>query len=261
MSDVCAISESPAPRVGESLHALLGLNRHGHPQAEPTPSVRMGLCEIESSRKCTVSGQTEDISNADEFGDGALVGAGLSEKSCKVPIPPKTVQRWKIALRVGHQPLFESPNAEVSGFRWIEPPKDHFWADPFVVEHQGKHWMFFEDYFYPKRRAGIACAEIFADGTVSSPQSCLESEHHYSYPHVFRCGKELLMVPESLGSNSVDLYRCIEFPAKWERERTLLEGRFVDTTIWQRDGLWGLMTSARSRIPAPDRSSFSIRNR
>jgi len=61
----------------------------------------------------------------------------------------------------------------------------------------------------------MACAEIFADGTVSSPQSCLESEHHYSYPHVFRCGKELLMVPESLGSNSVDLYRCIEFPAKW----------------------------------------------
>lgn len=102
----------------------------------------------------------------------------------------------------------------------------------------------------PKRRAGIACAEIFADGTASSPQSCLESEHHYSYPHVFRCGKELLMVPESLGSNWVDLYRCIEFPAKWERERTLLEGRFVDTTIWQRDGLWWLMTTRAE----PDRA-------
>jgi hypothetical protein len=165
------------------------------------------------------------------------------KKAAKSPFRQKTVQHWKIALRAGHRLLFESPEIDVRNFRWIEPPKDHFWADPFVIEHQGKHWMFFEDYFYPNRRAGIACAEILSDGTSVSPQACLESEHHYSYPHVFRCGNELLMVPESLSSNSVDLYRCIEFPAKWKRERTLLRGRFVDTTLWQQDGLWWLMTT------------------
>ena len=167
----------------------------------------------------------------------------ILKKVAEYPFQERIVQHWKIAVRMGHRALFESPDTDVSGFRWIEPPKDHFWADPFVVEHQGKTWAYFEDYFYPKRRAGIACAEIGSDGSFGSPEPCLVSEHHYSYPYVFRCGNELLMVPESLGSNSVDLYRCVQFPNRWVHEGTLLEGRFVDTTIWQHDDLWWLMTT------------------
>jgi len=171
------------------------------------------------------------------------LGPVLVKKAGEYPFRQKIVQHWKIAVRVGHQALFESADPDVSGFHWIEPPKDHFWADPFVLEHTGKVWVFFEDYFYPKRRAGIACAEVSAEGTLIAPQTCLENEHHYSYPHVFRSGGELFMAPESVSSKSVDLYRCREFPAKWVRETTLLEGRFVDTTIWQDDELWWLMTT------------------
>jgi hypothetical protein len=165
------------------------------------------------------------------------------KKAVEYPFRKKTVQHWKIAVRIGQAPLYESPDTDVAGFRWIEPPKDHFWADPFVLEHQGKCWAFFEDYFYPKRRAVIACAAIAADGTLIAPEPCLESDHHYSYPHVFRSGDDLFMVPESVSSNSVDLYRCREFPTKWVRERALLQGRFVDTTIWQHQGVWWLMTT------------------
>src|SRR5262249_30601740 len=101
----------------------------------------------------------------------------------------------------------------------------------------------FEDYVYPKRRAAIACAEILEDGTPGPPQTCLQNDYHYSYPHIFCSEEDLWMVPESLGSNTVELYRCVEFPAKWAREKTLFEGRFVDTTIWQHNGLWWLMTT------------------
>ncbi|PYV54171.1 MAG: hypothetical protein DMG97_26190 [Acidobacteria bacterium] len=55
---------------------------------------------------------------------------------------------------------------------------------------------------------------------------------------MFRSSDDLFMVPESISCNSVDLYHCHEFPAKWVREATLLEGRVVDTTIWQHEGLW-----------------------
>jgi hypothetical protein len=171
------------------------------------------------------------------------LGPVILKKAVAYPFRKRTVQHWKIAVRIGHQPLFESADADVSGFRWIELPKDHFWADPFAIEHQGKCWAFFEDYHYPKRRARIACGEISAEGALIAPQPCLESEHHYSYPHVFYSGDDLFMVPESVSSNSVDLYRCHEFPATWVREATLLEGRFVDTTIWQHEGLWWLMTT------------------
>ena len=159
------------------------------------------------------------------------------------PFRQKTVQHWKLAIRVGGKPLFDS-NPDTAGFRWIEPPKDHFWADPFVLEHDGKFWAFFEDYSYPKQRAGIACAQISSDGTLRDPTPCLESPgHHYSYPHVFRSGGDIFMVPESADSNSTDLYRCKEFPHEWVREKSLFEGRCVDTTIWQHDGLWWLMTT------------------
>lgn len=166
----------------------------------------------------------------------------LLKKAASVPFRTRTVQHWKVAVRVGAKPLPET--GDVSGFRWLEPPKDHFWADPFLVEHNGKPWAFFEDYFYPKRRAIISCAEISDHGDLVSPEPCLVSEgHHFSYPHVFSDGDDLFMVPESLDSNRVDLYRCTEFPHRWVFERTLLEGRFVDTTIWHQDGLWWLMTT------------------
>ena len=52
----------------------------------------------------------------------------------------------------------------LQGFRWIAPPKGHFWADPFLLDHDGRRWVFFEDYVYAKKRAFIACAELLAKG-------------------------------------------------------------------------------------------------
>jgi hypothetical protein len=173
------------------------------------------------------------------------LGPVMVKKAVEQPFRQKTVQHWKIAIRVGNQRLFDSPDADVSGFRWIEPPKDHFWADPFVLDHQGTRWAFFEDYSYPKKRACISCAEISSDGKLIEPAPCLESAgNHFSYPHVFRSGDDIFMVPESLDSNSTNLYRCREFPNQWVREKTLFEGRFVDTTIWQHDDLWWLTTTS-----------------
>jgi len=77
---------------------------------------------------------------------------------------------------------------------------------------------------------------------------------------VFQSGDDLFMVPEAVSSNSVDLYRCHEFPAKWVREATLLKGRFVDTTIWQNEGLWWLVTTRENPIHVPAASCFSIPN-
>jgi hypothetical protein len=51
------------------------------------------------------------------------------------------------------------------------------------------------------------------------------------------------MIPESSDSNSIDLFRCRQFPDRWVREATLLAGRFVDTTLWDHEGLWWLTTT------------------
>ena len=174
-----------------------------------------------------------------------LAPAALKKAASRI-LSRKTVQHWRIGVRVNaNQPLGSGAVDGLQDFRWIEPPKGHFWADPFAISVNGKYWAYFEDYSYQSSVGRIACAEISSDGSLVSPISCIEHpDKHYSYPCVFRCGAEIFMVPESGGSNSIDLYRCEEFPGRWVWQSTLLQGKFVDTTIWQQDGLWWLMTTS-----------------
>jgi hypothetical protein len=173
------------------------------------------------------------------------LGPIFLKKSVQYPFRKKKVQHWRIGVRVGGKRLLDSPPGDdLEGFKWIEPDKGQFWADPFLIEHENKTWMFFEDFSYRQSRAWISCAEISADGGLISPARCLDNPgRHYSYPHVFRSGSDLFMVPEARDSRSVDLYRCLEFPSKWVLERTLLHGKFVDTTIWQQGETWWLLTT------------------
>jgi len=173
------------------------------------------------------------------------LGPALLRKLVAYPFRRPLVQHWRIACRFNGTPLHASVSEpDISGFRWIDSPEGHFWADPFAFESDAKLWVFFEDYSYKEKRGVIACSEISPQGNWGPPQVCLDDPgHHYSYPHVFQAGSEIYMVPESFDSNSVILFRCQEFPNKWVREATLLEGKFVDTTIWERDGLWWLLTT------------------
>jgi hypothetical protein len=182
----------------------------------------------------------------------------LLKKAISYPFRKEMVQHWRIACRVNARPLYESgAGSDFSGFRWIDAPEGHYWADPFVFEHEGKYWAFFEDYSYREMRAGLACAEISPQGELGPPISCLHNPSvHYSYPHVFRAGSDIFMIPESYESNSVDLYRCTQFPNQWVHEKLLLKGKFVDTTVWERDGLWWMATT--SADPGPGAGSLLL---
>jgi hypothetical protein len=173
------------------------------------------------------------------------LGPILLKKAISYPFRKNTVQHWRIACRVDGKKLSDlDSDSDFSGFRWIDPPRGHFWADPFAFEHEGKCWAFFEDYSYEDKRAAIVCAEVSSQSTLGPPLLCLHHPtQHYSYPHIFRAGSEIFMIPESSDSNSIDLFRCREFPHQWKRETTLLQGRFVDTTIWEHEGLWWFTTT------------------
>jgi len=123
-------------------------------------------------------------------------------------------------------------------FRWIDSPRGHFYADPFVIEHDGKPWVFFEDLPYATDKGIIVCAEINRDGTLSQTIPVLETPYHLSYPCIFRDGGELYMVPESVADNTVQLYRCKRFPDSWELVEVLLHAPAVDTTVWIENGLY-----------------------
>jgi hypothetical protein len=154
----------------------------------------------------------------------------------------RSVETWRIGIRQSKCPLYEDSSQSVP-FRWIVSPKGHFWADPCVVQHQGSTHLFFEDYDYASAKGVIGCAEVFTDGTLGPPATVLERPYHLSYPLVFTHQGELYMIPETSAAGVIELYRAQEFPARWVRERTLIELPGLDSTPFYAQGQWWLLTT------------------
>jgi len=150
------------------------------------------------------------------------------------------IEQWFLAYKLGGGRV----PADLAGFTRLMPPKDRDWADPFVVEKGGRYYVFFEELPYATRKAHISMIEIDGAGRASSPVKVLEAEHHLSYPFVFEHDGSLYMLPESARAGSVELYRCVDFPLVWKRERVLMDGvRLVDATLYHektqgRDRWW-----------------------
>lgn len=133
----------------------------------------------------------------------------------------------------------------------IIPPADRFWADPFPIEHQGRHYIFFEEATYQPRLGHISVMELKPDGTYTEPKAVLERSYHISYPYLLSYGESLLMIPETYANNSVDLYECTAFPDQWQLHSTLMpDTRAVDSTLFEYHGRWWLFAAMGSEEAA-----------
>ena len=150
------------------------------------------------------------------------------------------VEQWMLAFRFGGGAI----DASLTGFTAIVPPMDRDWADPFPLEKDGRYYVFFEE--RPHGGKGhIAVMEIDRAGRRAAPRRVLETDHHLSYPFLLEDEGRLYMIPEAAQSGAVALYRCTEFPHRWEREALLLEGvRLVDPTLHRSAERWWLFANA-----------------
>lgn len=129
--------------------------------------------------------------------------------------------------------------------KWI-PPRDRFWADPFVVEYGGEQYVFFEELIYARGIGHLACVRLNADGSHSDPVTVLEKPYHLSYPFVFQHQGQYYMIPETAGNQSVEVYRCEDFPHRWVFEKNLMTGvEAYDATLMEYEGRWWLFASMR----------------
>ena len=148
--------------------------------------------------------------------------------------------RWHLtfAARKGS----EADLAHSVAFCNIEPPVDFSYADPFLFTNGGKTYIFFE--IYSRTSHGvIAYCEILGPGRCTEPRVILEAPYHLSYPFVFHWENEIYLIPESLGNETVDLYRAVAFPDRWALDRTLMAGvKFADTTLHFEGDTWWLFT-------------------
>lgn len=153
------------------------------------------------------------------------------------------VLHWQLGIRLTAIPLLERcGDAELTSFRWITSPPDHYYADPFVVDDNHRRWVFFEDYDCQVQSGTIRCAEILGTKLVDGGE-VLKRPYHLSYPCVFRDSGTWYMIPESLEKGRLELYTTNEFPGGWKFVRDLMEVEAVDSTIWIESGVYWLFVS------------------
>ena len=128
-------------------------------------------------------------------------------------------------------------------FTIVRPPADRFYADPFLAEHEGRTFVFFEDYCYVERKGTIACAELRASG-IGEPHTVIAGPDHLSYPSLFQWRGDWFMLPETGARRRVEIWRARRFPGEWTLETVALDGvDACDATVWQHDGRWWMFVT------------------
>jgi hypothetical protein len=152
------------------------------------------------------------------------------------------VDEWSIAYRFSDE---ESWNGSLDGFHRLDPPKGGFWADPFPIQVKGRNYIFFEELPAGAAKAHISVIEVDRQGHATDPVKVLERPYHLSYPFLIEEGGQLYMIPETAGNQTVEIYRCVEFPAQWQLERVLLNGvACADATLHREGGKWWMFANA-----------------
>ena len=119
-------------------------------------------------------------------------------------------------------------------------------ADPFAIFRDGTWFLFFELFQKGSGNAVIGACRSDNLRDWEPLGIVLKQPHHLSYPFVFEHDGQVYMMPESKSVQRVDLFRAVEFPYRWEFEKTILRGRFMDCSMVQHAGRYWIFAGWRS---------------
>lgn len=159
-----------------------------------------------------------------------------------------TVGQWSLAFRfTPHEPW----DGSLEGFHRLVPPPDRFWADPFPLSRNGRHYIFFEELPFDSGKGHISVVEVDREGNCGTPVRVLERDYHLSYPLLVEDDGALYMIPETANNRTIEIYRCEAFPDRWRREKVFVEGCFAADATVHRDretGRWWMFANIGSDI-------------
>lgn len=134
-----------------------------------------------------------------------------------------------------------------SQFQRLMPDRDRYWGDPFVLQREKNFFVFVEEKIYETGRGRIACLTLNAEGRLLSHQVVLERPYHLSYPFLFEHRGETFMIPETAHNRAIELYRCAQFPDRWEFVKTLMNGPYaVDATLLKNQDKYWLFANVKA---------------
>jgi hypothetical protein len=147
--------------------------------------------------------------------------------------------RWGVA----YQFVSDWKDAVLWRSKVIPNPPHRFLADPFVVARDGRHVIFMEDYDFRTDRGKIVAYGVNKDGATPLGDALVEP-FHLSYPYVFECDGALYMCPDTHEAREVRVYRCAEFPLKWELHKVLKRDiSATDSVLFPHGGKWWMLAN------------------
>lgn len=150
----------------------------------------------------------------------------------------KHLRQW---ILLWHKKNTSETTASFDQWQHILPPRDVFWADPFVVERDNQHFLFIEEATFTPRRGHLSVMPLHDDGRTGDPVQILKKPYHLSYPNVFNHGDQWYMMPESGEAKCLQLYRCDRWPSDWSWQCNLIDDLAVyDGTLLEHNGKWWL---------------------
>ena len=131
-----------------------------------------------------------------------------------------------------------------SDIKWIEPPSNRFYADPFLIKKDETSYIFFEDYSYEEEKGRISYIETKDFITFSDVKPIIDTSFHLSYPFMLEYEGKYYCIPEQYSTGEVALYEAVSFPDRWTKKATLLKDfPGIDPTIIRHNNLWWMFVA------------------
>ena len=157
-------------------------------------------------------------------------------------------EQWTIGIYTGGSPF------DFTGFQGFGNPvltaedvtdiPAKFVADPFLVEEDATWHLFFEAYNLSSAQGDLALATSADGKSWEYEQVVLNEPFHLSYPYVFKWEGQYYLIPETYESESIRLYKAVDFPTEWEFVQTIVDGMaLVDPSIAHYQHRWWLFAS------------------
>jgi hypothetical protein len=157
---------------------------------------------------------------------------------------------WSIGIYLGESPFNLIAPRNISNpvltAKDVTDVPAKFVADPFMVRENDTWYMFFEvlNSFTQKGEIGLATSNNGFKWNYK--QIVMVEPFHLSYPYVFQWNDEYYMVPETVATQSVRLYKAAAFPERWQLVSTLIKGLdFVDSSLVYFKDTWWMFTSSQ----------------
>ncbi|MEZ5728154.1 MAG: hypothetical protein R3E48_09275 [Burkholderiaceae bacterium] len=146
---------------------------------------------------------------------------------------------WQVGVVHGHW-----RDADLREPVELQAPARSILADPFLIHRDGRSYCFAEAMDLDEQRGYIVTYELSEPGPARFLGTALEEGFHLSFPYLFEFEGELYMCPETHECGQIRVYRCTDFPLKWQPCAVLMDSVVaVDTMLFEHAGRWWMLTN------------------